>query len=265
MGMGINLGNIGRNYSSLFRSTSSGGAGNLNFLSNYASIKNGSYGRLMKAYYAKDSGTAKTTRSQIASMIDQRNKSTISTAKDSTTTLKEIEKSAEGLKKSADNLITQGSKSVFNKVDIKTEDRYGNETTDQGYDKDAIYKAVSGFVKDYNEVLKQSDSSETAGVKNRVKTLVGMTDVNSDLLSKVGITVNKDNTLSIDEKKFKESDMATAKSLFNGNSSYAYRVSAQASLIDFAASMEATKAKTYNMTGNYNRTYSVGSYYDYIF
>ena len=59
--------------------------------------------------------------------------------------------------------------------------------------------------------------------------------------------------------------MTTVQSLFNGNSSYAYRVSAQASLIDFAASTESAKANTYNMTGSFNQSYSSGSIFDYGF
>ena len=54
MGIGIDMGNK-QNYSYLFQSLSSsgGGMGNLNFLSDYASIRNGSYGKLLKTYYAK--------------------------------------------------------------------------------------------------------------------------------------------------------------------------------------------------------------------
>ena len=52
MRIGINVGK-NQDYSYLFQSLSSGsgGMGNLNFLSDYASIKNGSYAKLMKTYY----------------------------------------------------------------------------------------------------------------------------------------------------------------------------------------------------------------------
>ena len=60
MGISIDVSNK-QDYSYLFQSmsSSSGGMGNLNFLSDYASIRNGSYGKLLKTYYnkAKDSGT----------------------------------------------------------------------------------------------------------------------------------------------------------------------------------------------------------------
>ena len=53
MGVRLNMGYTGmkQNYSFLFQSMS--GNSNLNFLSDYMSIKNGSYGKLMKAYYGK--------------------------------------------------------------------------------------------------------------------------------------------------------------------------------------------------------------------
>lgn len=59
MGISINVGG-NRDYSSLFQSLSSnGGMGNMSFLSDYASIKNGSYGKLMKSYYGTRPDAAK--------------------------------------------------------------------------------------------------------------------------------------------------------------------------------------------------------------
>ena len=62
--MGMNQG-----YSQLFQglSSSGGNSGNMNFFSDYASIKNGSYGKLLKNYYGTgmsstgNSSTAKTS------------------------------------------------------------------------------------------------------------------------------------------------------------------------------------------------------------
>ena len=98
-----------------------------------------------------------------------------------------------------------------------------------------------------------------------MNSLIGITSANENLLAKVGITVGEDNSLSVDEKKFKSADMTTVKSLFNGNQSYAYRVSAQASLIDFAAESESAKANTYTSAGSYGSTNIAGSIFDYGF
>lgn len=261
MGIGIHV-NSKQDYSYLFRNLpgSGGGTANLNFLSDYASIKNGSYGKLMKAYYAKNE-----VKKPQADTTKEDKKNSISTAADSAKTLSEIEKAADGLKNSADALIEKGSKSVFNKKDVTVKDEYGIDSVVKDYDKDVIYKAVSKFTEDYNKLLTQTGDSKTKSVMMRTASLVNMTQANKKMLSDLGITINGDNTLSLNEEVFKMADMSTAKSLFNGNGSYAYRVSAQASLIDFAASTESAKANTYTVKGNYSNPYTTGNMMDAMF
>lgn len=264
MGISINV-NAKQDYSYLFQGLSSGSGsslGNLNFLSDYAAIKNGSYGKLMKAYYAKDSSSLTKTSSTDTTA---NNKKSISTASDTAKTLSDIEKAADSLKESADDLITVGSKSVFAKKNVTTKDEQGFENTTKEYDVDAIYKAVSAFTRDYNNLLGKTGSSDTSSIQAREKSLINMTKANEKMLSKVGITINKDNTLSIDEEAFKKSDMSSVKTLFNGTGSYSYNVSAQASMIDYAASRETSKANTYTGFGTYSNAYSSGSIMDYMF
>lgn len=265
MGISINMGAKGlkQDNSYLFQSLS-GGNSNLNFLSDYMSIKNGSYGKLMKAYYAKD-GASKEVSSIATSKQNENSSKSISTSKDSAKTLSAIEGAADNLKESADKLITKGSKSVFNKVDVVSKDEYGFDQTTKEYDTNAIYSAVSDFVNDYNKLIKEAGSSETGDISKKMQSMENLSKSNEKLLSKVGITINSDNTLSIDEKAFKEADMGTVKSLFNDNGSYGYRVSAQASLIDYTAGREASKANTYSGTGSYSNTYNSGSLFDYGF
>ena len=261
MGISINVG-MKQDYSYLFQglSTSNGsGFGNLNFLSDYASIKNGSYGKLMKAYYAKDAS------SEVSSLAHAKAKSSTSTAADDAKTLSEIKGAADGLKESADKLIDKGSASLFKQVDIESKDENGVTTTSKGYDINAIYSAVSDFVKDYNKMINEGGDSEAKSIQNKMQSLVGAASANENLLAKVGITIGEDNTLSVDEKAFKSADMSTVKNLFNGNQSFAYRVSAQASLIDFAAETESSKANTYTSAGSYGNTYMSGSIFDYGF
>lgn len=150
-------------------------------------------------------------------------------------------------------------------MEVENTDKNGVTTTSKEYDTNAIYKSVSSFVNDYNKLIKQAGDAESTNIQHKTNSMIGATKANETLLSKVGITVNSDNTLSLDEKTFKASNMDTVKSLFNGNFSYGYRVSAQASLIDFAAGSEASKANTYNMKGSYNSAYNSGSLYDFGF
>ena len=208
---------------------------------------------MMKAYY-NETGKA----SDIVNKASSNN----STSKDSTESLAEIQKTTDALKESADALLVSGSKSVFNEKEITTKDENGVETAKRGYDTDAIYKAVNNFVTDYNAVIKSTETSNTASIASRSTGLITATVANAKLLEKVGITINDDYSLSIDEDTFKKADMNTAKSLFSGNGSFAYRVSAQASLINFAADTEASKANTYTYDGTYSNTYSSGNLFN---
>ncbi len=261
MGISINV-STKQDYSYLFQSlstsSSSSSLGNLNFLSDYAAIKNGSYAKLMKAYYATDDSSSTSKASSTTS-------ASTSTASDTSETLAKIQKSADGLKESADALIKKGEDSLFVEKDITTTDENGIKTTTKGYDTDAIYSAVSDFVKDYNSLLDSADDSNSTNILNKTLSLVNLTAANEKLLGKVGITINEDNSLSIDEETFKSADMSTVKTLFNGNGSYAYRASAQASLIDFAADNESSKANTYTVNGTYSNNYSMGSIMDTLF
>ncbi len=70
MGLSYNVGSTGTDYSSLF---SSMGSSSGNWLADYATIKNGSYGKLMKAYYAEakssSSGTTSTGKKSNSSNV----------------------------------------------------------------------------------------------------------------------------------------------------------------------------------------------------
>lgn len=265
MGVSINVSQLKPDYSYLFQSLSggSGSYGSMNFLTDYASVKNGSYGKLMKAYYG--SGPHRAASKEVSSIVEEKNNRTTATAKDSAKTLSEVEKSAGNLKKSADALTAKGNKSVFKEVDIETKDENGVATTTRGYDTNAIYKAVSNFVDDYNTAIKQASSAESTSIQNRAKSMIGATSANEKLLSQVGISINENKTLSIDEKAFKAANMTTVKTLFNGNASYADRISAQATMLDHAADMEAARANTYTGNGSYSNVYTAGSIYDYGF
>lgn len=250
MGIRINV-NARQDYSYLFQSmtTSRGNSlGNLNFLSDYASIKNGSYGKLMKAYYAKDAADKTASEGKDT----ETKKNSISTAADSAKTLSEIEKAADTMKESADSLLVKGSKSVFRKKNEKA-------TVSEEYDTDAIYKAVSGFVTDYNDLLSKTSAASSKNLQSKADTLAAVTSANAKLLSRVGITVNSDRSLSLDEEAFKKSDMGTVKNLFGTTGAYGYKVSAQASMIDYTAAKESTRSNTYTANGTYSNVYSAGN------
>ena len=219
--------------------------------SDYASIRSGSYHKLLSAYYSKD-GNADEVKKAFS------RKNSTSTSKGDTKTLAKIEDAAGSLKDSADALLANGKKSVFEKVTTTGED--GVKTTD--YDTDKIYKAVSQFVKDYNNLLDQASESGTTNILRAARTMTNYSKVNERMLGSVGISIGSDNKLTVDEKTFKEADMKKVQSLFQNRGAYGYQVSKQAALMDSYAKSEASKANTYGKNAVYTYNYNTGQLYN---
>ncbi len=210
-------------------------------LSDYNSIKSGSYGKLVKAYYAKQSeDTSKTSNDK---KTDKSTAST-STADDSTKTLSAIQTATESLYKTTESL----------RKEVKSADSM-----------DEMYESVSQFVSDYNKTLDAASKSETKSISSNLKDMVNATSVNKKLLENIGITVGEDKKLAVDEKTFKAGSLDTAKALFAGAGSYGYNVSLEASMIKSNADYEVSKANTYNTDGNFNNNFTTGDIFDSLF
>lgn len=235
-----------KNNSSLFGSSNLLG---INY-SDYATIRSGSYYKLLKAYYSDNASDE----------VKKAVSSSTSTARDDTKTLARVEDAAGDMKESAAALQTEGKKSVFEKV-AKTDDE-GVTTMD--YDRDAIYEAVSQFVSDYNTLLDSAEDSDTTSILRGAKDLVNNTKVNERLLGKVGITIDADNRLSVDKDTLAKAEVTDLKSLFQTRGSYGYQTQTQASLIETYAKTEASRANTYGSTGTYTYNYNTGELYNSV-
>lgn len=246
----------------MLSSLGSGAAGvaGSNFLADYASIKNGSYGKLMKAYYGSNVSSSVKSAAQ-KSVNSYTGKKTAVTSEESKAYAK-VQSSADGLKEAADKLLKGGTDSVFAQKSVTVKDENGVEKTTKEYDVDKIYGAVNSFVSNYNSVLQAVDKTESDTVMRRVSSMMSATTGHLKSLLAVGISVNSDGTLELDKKSFMEADMETAKRLFNGTGSYAYSVSAQASMINYAADREASKGSMYTTKGTYGANYNNGNLYD---
>jgi len=205
---GFDSNGIGSLFSSMgtgSTSSSSNGLYGIN-LSDYASIKNGSYGKLMKSYYALDEEEA------------TKDKKSKNDTDDTDATIRNIKSASDDLKDSAAALYS--SKGLFAK------DANGE------YDMKAIYEKVNAFIEDYNSMIGSVGSAETESIANAGASVVNNTSNNIDMLSKLGISVSgADFTLSIDKEKFMKSNIADVKSMFSGVGSFAYQVGAKASRI----------------------------------
>lgn len=235
-------------FSSLGSSKSTGsGMFGIN-LSEYASIRSGSYGKLMRSYFSMDStkNTSKSDDSTKNTIEDLA--TTTSTSKDSTKTLAAIESDAKELTDSAKALYTRSNNKVF------TKDSGG------GYDTDKIYKAVKRFADDYNSLMDTAGKSSTNRIFRSAGSIKNETSYNEKALKEIGITVDeKTGKLSVDETTFKSADAEKIKNLFNGTGSYAYSVATKAAMTESYAKSEAAKSNTYTKNGTYNYNYNSGN------
>ncbi|MBE5925754.1 MAG: hypothetical protein E7270_02160 [Lachnospiraceae bacterium] len=232
-----NSGSVGTLFSSL--NTSSGVSSTTSLLSDYYSIRNGSYKKLLTAYYDKlDKGEVESVSN--------------STSVDSTKTLAQIKSVTTDLSEATSDLLEKGSKSVFSKKDGE-------------YDMNAIYDSVKNFVDSYNEVIEEGSKASSTSIERSTNNLINTTSANAKNLAKLGIKIGSDDKLTIDEKVFKESSAEAVKSMFNGAGSYAYNVAAKASQMMYNVNTEANKSATYGSSGSYSYNYSAGNIYDSMF
>lgn len=229
--MNINLSGLKQDYSFLFSSinSSSNNSGNLFTainLSDYNSIKTGTYGKLLKAYYKKED----TDSTDTSSKKDTVNKKENTSAKE----LKEVQTEANELRDSASKLMQRGSKSVFKDEDMKK-----------------VYDAISDFVEDFNTAV---DKGVESGVQSVVKSAEGLVTLARDYreeLNQMGITFDKDNRLTIDKDTFMKTDVSKVKDLFGGQNSFAYLTSVRAISIGNTAYSESNKSSLYTGNGGY--------------
>ena len=211
--------------------TISGLDGSIN-LADYASIKNGSYKKLMKAYYKQEE-----------------EEKAAAAGGDSKTRLTSIKATADELKSSAEALQKEDlwQKKTFTKTDEET----GEETTYEDYDWEAITNAVKKFMDAYNSMVEGAGNSDTKNVLMNTSWMTKMTASNAKLLAKAGIEIGKDNKLSVDEETLKK-NLSTTKFIFKGYNSFADKVATKAGGIsDSAARAAADKASAYDKHGAY--------------
>lgn len=229
---GLNSG-LADTYSSLLSGAGSGSSGGFDgssLLTDYAAIKNGSYGKMMKSYYAKlkteeDEEDEKTSASKTKKVKDSSSAS-----------------AASALYKSASKLGT---------LDY---DDHSEENVQK------ITDAVSSFIKDYNSLMKSGAKSDNSTVQKQTDALYNSYYSNYKLFAKIGITMNSDRTLSLDEDSFKKGftddsgRAGTVKTLFGGIGSFADKAVDRASRIYRAAgdgeAVTSSKAKYAGSTGS---------------
>ena len=234
------------NYSSLFSSLGSGasGVGSSNFLTDYASIKNGSYGKLMRSYYGtvKSSATSGSNSSSSSKYVVDR----ILEEKRNPKVSKDTQEANASLTTGLSNLKT--SVSTLQNSNTYKDTENGQSAADK------VVSAVKNYVTDYNNVVNSAKGSTLTNKTAYVANVMSSTAANADKLSEIGVTVNSNGTLSINEDALKKADINKVQELFSPQNIMSYG-SMVASRVQFAgasasASTDTDKTVTNNTAGS---------------
>ena len=215
-------------------SNSSYTSGLYSSLSEYSTIRTGAYKKLLNSYFSK---TQSTKASQTGTNYQVKGNSTVEKKQ-----LTEAKDAADSLYSSAAKLTdTSSTKSLFKNAQSVTGE---------------ISSAVKNFVNDYNSLVEEAADTSNSKVTGKVSFMTSQTNAYKSSLENIGITINDDKTLTVDEKKLNSADVNDVKKLFNGSSSMAYQTFVRASSISSAAENASTTSGLYGSDGAYDNYYN---------
>ena len=132
------------------------------------------------------------------------------------------------------------------------------------YDRKTVTESIKQFADNYNKTIsavKRSDKIPTAEYEvftdseeaiRKNSSMLGSTAAFRSSLSNIGVNVNDDDSISVDEEKLGSADIRNVKTLFAGNYSYASRIADKADAI--------AQTERSEIGGAYDRSGDMGSY-----
>lgn len=215
------------------------------------SMLNSYTNRINPLSYARKTATTQNTKStrMSAAAATARNRQTVnhSTAVDKYIKLGE---NAEALRSSANILGNTSKYGIF-------------ENARNTGSKDVILSQAKQMVGGYNNTMNAIKNDSTS--LNRVyrQLMENAATENSESLSNIGIIVNKDKTLSIDEAKFQNASIDDLEAALGSGSRFTSRVGSMAENVSKNAISTATDLNSaYNSYGTYSTYGASGSYYN---
>lgn len=240
MGIGINVGSLFQGLSS------SNGLGDMSFYSDYASLKNGSYSKLMKSYYGsiKESATAGSTsgtRSRSSNVLETilEEKRNPKVSKDTQKSNADLEAGLSSLKSSLSAL--QGGKTY-------TDTENGQKAADK------VVSAMKSYVADYNNVVNAAKGSTLSNKTAYVSNVMTTTAANADKLAEIGITIDSSGKLELNESKLRDADVSKVQEMFSPKDIMSYGATV-ASRLQFA-SVASSTSKAADSTETTSKTVS---------
>ncbi len=204
-----------------------------------ASIKNGTYKRMLTSYFdtvgSSSDGTSSTRRNRGSDIIDRLLKE-----KMHPTVSKET--------KEANSNLTSGLNSLQSSVSALQKDSTYEDTENGSTAADKVLSAVKSYVTSYNDVVTASKSSTLSNKTAYVANMMSATSKYSKDLAEIGVSLKQDGTLQLDETKLKSTDISKVQKLFSSDNIQSYG-STIASRVKFAGGGSSSSTnKTDNKT-----------------
>ncbi|MBP3569101.1 MAG: hypothetical protein J6K04_08040 [Lachnospiraceae bacterium] len=200
-----------------------------NLATEFNSIRSGSYGKLLSAYYKKmNSGDSATEAMQ---------------------------------KETANRQLVGGNASSL-KSAAKTLSKVDFYDDSEGADAKKL-KAVKDFISAYNSVIDTADDVNSKGILQNAVWMTNITKKSAGLLNELGISIGDNNQLTLDETKWANANNSTKSALFNGRQSFAEKMVYKAGqMTNFSAEKASYTASAYKDNGDYTKVTAQSMYED---
>jgi len=222
-----------KDYTSLFNSlpktSESSGGGLANLATEYNSIRSGSYGKLLSAYYKKMNGGDSATEAM--------------------------------QKETANRQLVGGNASTLKSAAKALSRADFSDDTEAGKEKNL--KAVKDFISSYNSVIDTADDVNSKSILRNAVWMTNITSKSAGLLNEIGISVGKDNKLTLDETKWENANISAKSALFNGRQGFAEKMVYKAGqMTNFSAEKASYTASAYKNNGDYTKVNAQSMYED---
>lgn len=224
-------------FSTMFSSNYSSG-GMSSILGDYNMIRNGTYKKMLKSYYATEDKNKKTeSTTEKDSIADKSEKIGLTQTKSAAGTLANAAKDFQSL-------------SSFSIT--------GEETDEEKEKKyKAAEKVIQNFVTAYNDTVEKAGDVDNNSVLKKTLGMISDTGVSSSVLKDIGITIGSDNKLSFSKEKFEGMEAKVVNSaiqtLTKGGYSFAGTIRSDANALSSLSNAALGSRSTYTSSGGYKR------------
>ncbi len=217
---------------------------NSGWYSNWAGVRNGSYGRTVNSYYSglRGSDTAASGRRTSTSTGKEYVLDKLLREKMYPTVSRETQE--------ANAKLTSEIPRLASSVSVLQNKKTYQDTTGKTDASAKVVSAMKNYVSEYNEVVRAAKGSTLTNKTAHIGAMMNATRENKNKLAELGITVSENGILQLNEDKLKAADISKVQELFSKDNVMSYG-SIVKSRLGFAGASSGTVAGTHAVVGTH--------------